>query len=66
MWSGFDVISHPELAAQFSDSFPYYNDIFKAVNFFVYISSCSETVYFFKHMYMYIAVVFFLLFTLYF
>lgn len=47
MWSGFDIISHPELAAQFSDSFPYYNDIFKAVIFFVYISSCSETVYFF-------------------
>lgn len=46
MWSGFDVISHPELAAQFSDSFTYINDIFQAVFFFVYISSCSETVFF--------------------
>lgn len=46
MWSGFDVISHPEVAAQFSDSFPCINDIFQAVFFFVYISSCSETVFF--------------------
>lgn len=34
MWSGFDVISHPELAAQFTDSFLYINSIFQAVIFF--------------------------------
>lgn len=58
MWSGFDVISHPELAAQFSDSFPCINDIFQAV-FFLYTYQAVRRLYFFKHLYMYIAVGFF-------
>lgn len=65
MWSGFDVISHPELAAQFSDSFTYINDIFQAVFVFcIHIKVFGDCI-FFKHLYMYIAVGFFLLFTLY-
>lgn len=59
MWSGFDVFSHPELAAQFSDSFTYINDIFQAVFFFcIHIKVFGDCI-FFKHMYMYIAVGFF-------
>lgn len=64
MWSGFDVISHPEVAAQFSDSFPCINDIFQAV-FFLYTYQAVRRLCFFKHLYMYIAVGYFLLFTLY-